>query len=284
MARMSWREACQLDSSLVSLERFFTVPPDYAKTLTGGLTNRCWKIVLSNGDAFVWRPTTAITQAFSISRFQEYQILSTIQHSGLSPKPIFINEKGLLVEWLDGHSLSETLTFEQLIEALVEVHNLPTTRLPVAPFGFTARVDHYWMQLKPELKTEQYQAIYRDWRNAPSLADVGSTLCHFDLAGYNMVDGQQGVKVIDWEYATIGDPRLDLTLSIDVAGINEMEAIQRYCQLRNIEGIDDWFEGIRAWRPRANMMAMLWYLLAYQLWGDDTYIQQAEHLKEQFCT
>lgn len=284
MARMSWREACQLDGSLVALERFFTVPPDYAQTLTGGLTNRCWKVVESNGQAYVWRPTTAITQAFSISRFQEYQILSAIQDSGISPKPIFINEKGLLVEWLEGISLSEDITFEQLLEALVAVHSLPTTRIPVAPFNYTARVDHYWMQIRADLKNEEYQSIYRDWRNAPSLADVGHTLCHFDLAGYNMVDAQQGVQIIDWEYATIGDPRLDLTLSIDVAGVNEMDAIHRYCKLRQIEGIDDWFEGVRAWRPRANTMAMLWYLLAYQRWGDEYYLHQAEQLKQQFCS
>ena len=282
MARMSWHEACQLDNSLVSLERFFAVPPEYGQTLTGGLTNRCWKVVESNGNAYVWRPTTAITQAFSISRFQEYQILVAIDESGISPKPIHINEKGLLVEWIEGQALTENLTVEQLLDALTSVHNLPIARIPVAPFNFTARVDHYWMQLKPELKTESYQVLYRDWRNAPSLADVGQALCHFDLAGYNMVGTEHGAKIIDWEYATIGDPRLDLTLSIDVAGVDEMHAIHQYCQIRQLEGIDDWVDGVRAWRPRATMMAMLWYLLAYQLWGDDHYRQQAELLKQSF--
>lgn len=283
MARMSWREACQLDGSLDSLQHFFAVPPDYAQTLTGGLTNRCWKIVEHNGNAYVWRPITAITQAFSISRVQEYQILSAIFEHGLSPKPILINDRGLLVDWLEGESLVEHLSFEQLLHALVSVHSLPTTRIPVAPFNFTARVDHYWMQIKPKLKTDAFATLYHDWRKAPSLAEVPATLCHFDMAGYNMVQSEQGVKIIDWEYATIGDPRLDLTLSIDVSGVNEIEAIQQYCQLRNIEGIDDWFEGIKAWRPRANMMAMLWYLLAYQLWGDEYYLHQAELLQQQFC-
>ncbi|GAK87837.1 thiamine kinase [Vibrio ponticus] len=185
---------------------------------------------------------------------------------GVEPKPIFISDKGLLVEWLEGQGMNDTLSFEQLIASLVSVHSLPTTRIPVAPFNFTARVDHYWMQIKPELKSEAFQMVYRDWRNPPSLAEVGQTLCHFDLAGYNMVQAEHGMQIIDWEYATIGDPRLDLTLSIDVEGLDEMQAIQSYCQLRQLDGIDDWVEGVRAWRPRANMMAMLWYLLAYQLW------------------
>ncbi|WP_260259247.1 phosphotransferase [Vibrio intestinalis] len=283
MARMSWQEACQLDSSLVSLERFFSIPPDYGQTLTGGLTNRCWKVVTQSGDAYVWRPTTPITQAFSISRFQEYQILSAIQESQLSPKPIYINDQGLLVEWIEGEPLTDNLSLDLMLEALKAVHSVDTTRVPVAPFNYTARVDHYWMQLKDHLKTERYQTIYRDWRNAPSLADVGHTLCHFDLAGYNMVNTSAGAKIIDWEYATIADPRLDLTLSLEVADANSIENIHRYCQLREIEGVDDWVEGVLAWTPRASMMAMLWYLLAYQLWGDEPYLRQAEQLSEQFC-
>ena len=279
MARMSWHEACQLDGSLASLDRFFASPPEYSQTLTGGLTNRCWKIVERSGRAYVWRPTTPITQAFSISRAQEYQILTSINDCGFSPKPVHLNGQGLLVEWLEGQSLTDNLSAELLIEALVNVHSLPTARLPVPPFNFTARVDHYWMQLEPELKSEGYQAIYKKWRNPPSLPPVELSLCHFDLAGYNMVGTEQGAKIIDWEYATIGDPRLDLTLSIDVAEVDEMAAIQHYCQLRQLEHPEEWVEGVRAWRPRATMMAMLWYLLAYQLWGDEYYLQQAELLK-----
>ncbi|UUM31516.1 phosphotransferase [Vibrio japonicus] len=284
MARMSWYEACQLDRSLMSLDHFFSRPPEYALTLTGGLTNRCWKIVASNGDAFVWRPTTPITKAFSISRHQEHQILSAISESKISPLPIFINDQGLLVEWIEGHALTHDLSFDSLLETMVRIHELDTRRIPVAPFNFTARVDHYWMMLREEFKHAPYDEVYQTWRKAPSLADVGVVLCHFDLAGYNMVGTPQGNKVIDWEYAVIGDPRLDLTLSIDVLGEDPIKSVHQYCQVRGIEGVDDWVEGVMAWRPRATMMAMLWYLLAYQLWGDEQYLTQAQNTADTFCS
>lgn len=284
MARMSWREACNLDHTLTSLEGFFSIPPGYAQTLTGGLTNRCWKIIAEDGPAFVWRPNTPITQAFSISRFQEYQILSAIESSHIGPKPLFINEQGLLVEWIEGESLMDGLPFESLLKTQIKIHNLSTARIPVAPFSFTARVDHYWLQLKAEYKTDQCTNLYQSWRTAPNLADVGVVLCHFDLAGYNMVKTQQGHRVIDWEYASIADPRLDLALSIEVAGEKPLESVYRYCQLREIEGVDDWVEGVMAWHPRISMMAMLWYLLAHQLWGDDYYLHQADKLKNGLCS
>ncbi|RTZ16531.1 thiamine kinase [Vibrio aquaticus] len=284
MARMSWSEACHLDRSLLSLDHFFSMPPDYAQTLTGGLTNRCWKVVATDGKAYVWRPTTPITKAFSISRFQEYQILSAIGTSHLSPAAVYINDQGLLVDWIEGSSLTNDLSFDALLKTMIKIHDLDTQRVPVAPFNYTARVDHYWMLLPEESKVEPYLSLYNRWRVAPNLADVGLTLCHFDLAGYNMVKTEQGNKVIDWEYAALADPRLDLTLSIDVMDEKPLDAVYQYCKLRGVEGVDDWVEGVMAWKPRATMMAMLWYLLAHKLWGDDEYLTQAEQLRQTFCS
>ncbi|MCK6262802.1 phosphotransferase [Vibrio sp. ZSDE26] len=278
MARMSWQEACQLDVSLQSLNHFFSLPPSYAQTLTGGLTNRCWKVVLPDDNTYVWRPTTPITNAFAISRFQEYQLLSSIESSQIGPKAIFVNEHGLLVDWIEGDSLTSGLSFDSLLKTMISIHQLDTARVPVAPFSFTARVDHYWLQLKEEHKTEQVKDLYQALRSAPNLADVGSVLCHFDLAGYNMVKTEGANRVIDWEYASIADPRLDLTLSIHVAQVNPLESVYRYCQLCDISGADDWVEGVLAWLPRIKMMSMLWYQLAYQLWGDEKFLVEAQSI------
>lgn len=284
MARMSWPEACQLDPTLQSLTHFFSFPPAYAQTLTGGLTNRCWKIVCAEDKAYVWRPTTVITKAFSISRFQEYQILKSIEPTHIGPAAVTVNEQGLLVEWIEGDSLTSQLPFDSLLKTQIRIHELNISRIPVAPFSFTARIDHYWMQLKAEFKTEEIHSLYQAWRSPPNTTDVPGALCHFDLAGYNMVRTPQGNKVIDWEYAAIADPRMDLALSINVAGEKILEAVARYCQLREIDDVDAWVEGVKAWLPRTTMMSMLWYLLAYQLWGDDSYYQQALHIKQTFCS
>ncbi|EKO3501157.1 phosphotransferase [Vibrio fluvialis] len=284
MARMSWREACQLDPTLQSLTHFFSFPPEYAQTLTGGLTNRCWKVVCSQGKAYVWRPTTPITKAFSISRFQEYQILKSIESSHIGPAAVYVNDQGLLVEWIEGESLTNNLPFDSLLRTQIRIHELNVSRIPVAPFSFTARVDHYWMQLKSEFKTVEIHSLYQAWRTTPNTVDVLPALCHFDLAGYNMVKTAQGNKVIDWEYAAIADPRMDLALSINVAGEKILDSVFRYCQLRDIDDVDVWVDGVQAWLPRTTMMAMLWYLLAFQLWGDDSYYQQALHIKETFCS
>lgn len=278
MAIMAWHEACQLDTSLRSLDHFFSLAPEYAQTLIGGLTNRCWKVKTQGGDCFVWRPSTHITKALSISRFHEQQILSLIQDTNIAPKPIYLNEHGLLVEWIEGESLADGLPFESILRTLVKIHNLDITKVPIAPFNFTARVDHYWMVLREDLQLDEYRDLYQQWRSVPSIDNVTHSLCHFDLAGYNMVKHPEGIKVIDWEYACISDPRLDLAMTIGVTGEKPLESVYRYCQLRNIENVDDWVTGVMAWKPRAEVLAMLWYLLAHQLKGHDKYLEEAQTL------
>ena len=126
--------------------------------------------------------------------------------------------------------------------------------------------------------------IYKEWRTTPSIPSVDLSLCHFDLGGYNLVKNSDGIKVIDWEYAAIADPRLDLTLTISVADAPVQETVEKYCELRGIHDIQPWLDGVEAWLPRSRMMAMLWYLLAHQLWGDESYLREAEALSHTFCS
>ena len=284
MAIFSWSEAKLLDTSLSSLDGYFSQPPVKAQTLTGGLTNRCWKLVSVNGAEYVWRPITPITNAFFISRHEEYQVLSAIERLGIGPSPIVVNEQGLLVEWVAGDTLYEGLDIDDLLKTLISVHLVNTARLPIKPFSFTARVDHYWLQLDAVHKTEVYSTIYKEWRTTPSIPSVELSLCHFDLGGYNLVKNSDGIKIIDWEYAAIADPRLDLTLTISVADARLQETVEKYCQLRGIHDVQLWLDGVKAWLPRSRMMAMLWYLLAHQLWGDESYLREAEALSHTFCS
>ena len=284
MAIFCWEEAKKLDASLGSLDGYFDVPPTKAQTLTGGLTNRCWKLETSDGKAYVWRPITSITDAFGISRHEEYQVLLAIERLNIAPQPITINKQGLLVEWVEGETLYDGLPLEQLMRTLVSVHLVNTQRLPLHPFCFTARVDHYWLRLDEQHKGEEFEAIYRQWRSAPTLPPIENRLCHFDLGGYNLVHQQEEIKIIDWEYAALADPRLDLTLTISVADVPVEEAVHRYCQLRGIHDKQAWIDAVEAWLPRSRMMAMLWYLLAHQLWGDDQYLDEARALSYTFCS
>lgn len=284
MARMSWSEACQLDPSLASLTHFFRETPTVAQTLAGGLTNRCWKIDMPGSPSTVWRPSTDVTQAFSISRHQEFHILSALkeQAAQISPEPLYINEQGLLVQWIEGDRIVVN-DIEVMTRLLSQIHQFPITKLPIVPFVYTARIDHYWFQLQSmSAELSAIEPLYKTWRTLPNISEVPHSLCHFDLGCHNLIKTAQGIKVIDWEYASLADPRMDLAMTIDMSDANLLTAVGQYCQHRNITELDFWIEGVKAWLPRVRMLAMLWYLIAFQMWENKEMQIAAERIKAQF--
>ncbi len=284
MALFSWPQAKQLDPTLNALDVFFIEPPVKVQTLTAGLTNRCWRIETADGLAYVWRPLSKVCQAFLISRHNEYQVLSAIEALGIGPKPEFIHEQGLLVEWIEGETLTSVgIKLDELLSLAASIHTFPSKAIPVAPFSYLSRIDHYWLELDGNYVETEFEALYQKWRTEPSIKQLPLALCHFDLGCYNLVRGDDGVKVIDWEYAGLADPRLDLALILQVADVPIKDGVERYCRIRNIEDVSMWVEGVRAWQPRTLVMAMLWYLLAYQLWGDEQYLSSANEFKGLLC-
>lgn len=279
MAKMSWEEARSLDESLSSLDDFFSGPPRFAEVLSGGLTNRCWKITEQNGRAYVWRPVSSVSHAYGISRAQEYRLLDALQASHFTPAPVFLNEHGLLVDWVAGETIHSPLHEYQLIGMLARIHSVDVRNKPIPHFSYTAKVDGYWYQLKSGLKDAEYTRLYNQWRQLPAIPPVLPALCHHDLGDYNLISTEKGLKVIDWEYAGVGDPRMDLAMTIAIEQLDMPSAVANYCKIRGIEEADIWFQGVNAWKPHNQMMTMLWYLLGYQVWGDETYLQHARELK-----
>lgn len=284
MISVSWQQAKLLEPSLSALDGFFASPPVRAHALTGGLTNRCWRLVSSDGLEYVWRPTSQICEAFDISRHEEYQVLTAISPLNLGPKVVFVDEQGLLVEWLTGDTPTHSdINIDQILAVAAEIHGYPLTSLTLGTFSYLAKVDHYWYGLNGEFSGTEFEALYRKWRSEPHIDSIPLALCHFDLGSYNLVCGDNEIKVIDWEYAAIADPRLDLALVLQLADVSIEQGVIQYCQARQIEEVTLWLDGVLAWIPRTRMMAMLWYLLAYKLWGDEQYLHSADEFKDLLC-
>lgn len=276
---MSWNEATSLDESLLSLNQFFVDPPLMAETLVGGLTNRCWKVTSSKGVPYVWRPTSTISFQFGISRSREHQLLESLKSHYFAPNSIYLSEKGLLVEWLEGQVGRFPISETDIIATLCNIHSVNIHNKPVPLFSYTSKVDGYWHRLDKSQKTPQMIRHYQRLREQPSITPVSPALCHLDLGQYNMVMSEQGIKVIDWEYAGVADPRMDLAMTIELAELDMPRSVANYCQIRNIEDVDIWLQGVNQWQSRNMFMALLWYLLGYQIWQDDSYLQQADELR-----
>ena len=283
MAHMSWHEACSLDPSLTSIASAVLMPVK-VETVTG-LTNLSWKLGSENDGVKLWRPVSDMTHAFNISRVQEFHVLQYLatQPSILSPKPILVNPQGLLVEWLDGRAISHIDDW-QILSLMSQLHQLNVVNLSLVPFHYTARVDHYWFQLvgSPTI-TPSLGRLYQHLRLPPTIETVPLSLCHFDLGAHNLIQNHKGFQVIDWEYACLADPRIELAMLASESEQSIHSLVLEYCRLRNIEAVDNWILAVETWLPRVRLMALLWYLLAYQHKQEDQYLSDAHQILELLC-
>ncbi|RQW63246.1 phosphotransferase [Vibrio viridaestus] len=280
MAKIPWDEACEFDPTLLALGRVFDVIPPNVETLTGGLTNRCWKVHTHDGQEFIWRPVTSLTRKLAISRQQEYLILGALQKNAcyFSPKPISRQPEGILVEWLSGEPV-KTVQEMDLVRLLHDIHHQDLFHSPVSQFNYTARVDHYWLTLESNnIDLSRYKDLYNKLRVAPSVIALKPTLCHLDLGKHNLIRNQKGLCAIDWEYSTLADPRLDLAMTLSMEDFDVVSFVARYCQLAGYINIDNWIDGVQAWMPRVNLMALLWYLVAYHHGCGEEYLSSAEEI------
>ncbi|AJR08138.1 hypothetical protein H744_2c1460 [Photobacterium gaetbulicola Gung47] len=285
--------------SMDSLRALFEARlPEYclvsAEPLSGGLSNRCWVVVIEHRQnslrhTLVWRPTSSSSLAFGVSRQQEHNVLRAISSSSLheiAPCPFALFPEGLLVEWVAGQTALQALPCETLMATLVTIHQLP---VPSHRLDCRQRTAHYWRNIGGATDDPQLRRIHAYFQARPITAWFADTCCHHDLGGYNIITAPNGrYSVIDWEYASAGDPSLDLALTIAANQLDLKAAVAQYCQSRGIKDVAcqaRWQAAVAYWQPWCDYMAMLWFYVGAQLFStlqqpDDDYLNQALALKE----
>ncbi|PSV18000.1 phosphotransferase [Photobacterium kishitanii] len=275
-----------------------------ASMLTGGLTNRCWKVVLFHPSTnqtkeYVWRPLSAATQVFGIERQHEYQLLTMIYDTGLAPKPLQLlvdvdsaveRVTGLVVEWLPGTEATSRFSDTALCQLQAKVHQLP---LPSWRLDVQQRAQHYWQHIKNDHKTPLLTSIYTFFQHQSVPTAFDDCCCHFDLGRYNVIlplsttSLTDRAKIIDWEYAAAGDPSLDLAMTIIANELDPELAVSDYCDYRQLieQGTHfnkyDWLQAVSGWQPWCQYLALLWYLAGYKIWHQPEYLQHASQLQQQ---
>lgn len=181
--------------------------------LTGGLTNRVWRV----GDHVVklYEPRFA-TPLFPNDPKAEEAALRALGPDGLAPRLIAHLEgafgAALIYEFQPGPSGFHDLA--GLATALHRVHRTaPPTglrRLPGGSDAILAQTQDLMARL-----SKSYPALtgaLRDLRSAPNVAAVDPVFIHSDPVAANVVQGAKGPILIDWQCPALGDPAEDLAM------------------------------------------------------------------------
>ena len=200
------------------------------EVLGGGITNRNFKVTLDDG-AYVLRIGGKDTELLGIDRRVEHEASLAAAAVGVGPEVIaFIEPEGYLVtRFLGGkvvgpEALRESEALRRIAKSLRAVHNGPP--IP-ARFDSFRVVEAYAATAATHGVT--VPAAYGPARETAALVErsrgpAPERPCHNDLLTANFIDDGTRIRIVDWEYAGMGDVFFDLANFSINNGLSEGES------------------------------------------------------------
>ena len=186
--------------------------------LAGGITNRNYKIT-ADGECFVLRLGGNETLYLGIDRKTEYDCSLLASQIGVAPEPTaYLEPEGyILARFISGKGISaEEIGTEENIKRVVEsmkaCHSLEYFPGSFSPFRVAeeyAEIARRFNVALPE-KMGEYLETSRTIEAALYRKPLQPRPCHNDLLNGNLIDDGTRIRILDWEYAGMGDIFFDL--------------------------------------------------------------------------
>lgn len=185
--------------------------------LGGGITNLNYRVDV-DGESFVVRIPGRDSQLLGIDRWREYACTLAASQSGVGPEVVhFLEAEGILVtRFIAGRGVSaeemrHPTAIRRVAESLRRYHGGPTfpgifsafetvreyLRISRSGAPLPSTID--WMTQRAETIDGAIRAI-----------PLPPHPCHNDLLLGNLIDDGHLIRIVDWEYAAMGDPFFDL--------------------------------------------------------------------------
>ena len=189
----------------------------HVSLLAGGITNKNYLVQIEH-ETVVLRVSGAKTELLGIDREHEYAAHRVAAAAGIAPKIIhFIRPEGFLItrfihgQLLSTEDLRQPHNIQRVAKVLKIIHTLPTIAANFSPFrtveNYTDIARHYKVVFPDAFDwvLEHMRIIEVAFHHNP----FGPCLCHNDLLTENFLEDGQ-IRILDWEYAGMGDPFFDL--------------------------------------------------------------------------
>jgi len=190
------------------------------RPLSGGITNRNF-LVSARGTADRWVIRLAGNDTHLLGISREVEHAATVAAAGVGVGPevtAFIRPEGYLVtRFIEGSPVSDEAvhrpdTLVRVAESLRRVHDGPAIPGLFIPYriveAYRALALARGVTIPPEY--ELAQAATRRIELALLTNPVELRPCHNDLLNANFIDDGTRIRIVDWEYAGMGDPFFDL--------------------------------------------------------------------------
>ena len=184
--------------------------------ISGGLTNQNLLIETDEGEKFVARLPGKDTDMFGIDRKTEHAISRAAWEIGIAPEPVsFLSGHEILVtRFVEGFPIdtNDPATIRNVARLLHQLHSAP--EVP-GVFNLPSVIDDYIATAKrfnvthPDKLSEALEFSAKIISAMGSCEKV-SVPCHNDLLPANFLQSRDQLYLLDWEYAGMGHPYVDL--------------------------------------------------------------------------
>jgi thiamine kinase-like enzyme len=190
------------------------------RPLSGGITNRNFLVeAAGTDDRWVIRLAGNDTHLLGISREVEHAATVAAAGVGVGPEvTAFIRPEGYLVSrFIVGSPVSDEAvhrpeTLARVADSLRRIHDGPPIPGLFVPFriveAYRALAEARGVRIPPEYELALSHA--RRIELALLANPVELRPCHNDLLNANFIDDGSRIRIVDWEYAGMGDPFFDL--------------------------------------------------------------------------
>jgi thiamine kinase-like enzyme len=188
--------------------------------LSGGITNRNFRVdAAGTADRWVIRLAGNDTHLLGISREVEHAATVAAAGVGVGPEvTAFIRPEGYLVtRFIVGspvtdEAVHQPVTLRRVADSLRRIHDGPAIPGLFIPLriveAYRALALARGVRIPPEY--DAASAIGRRIELALLAHPIELRPCHNDLLNANFIDDGTRIRIIDWEYAGLGDPFFDL--------------------------------------------------------------------------
>jgi thiamine kinase-like enzyme len=186
------------------------------EVLGGGITNHNVKVEMG-GEQFVLRVAGKDTSLLGIDRRVELAATEAAAALGIGPEVVeFVEPEGWLVtRFIEGEipsleRMRELELLARVADALRRFHEGP----PIPGRFDSFRVVEEYREIalgRGGSVPDSYEWAHEVARRIETLRDgVEARPCHNDLLNANFLDDGERLRIVDWEYAGMGDPFFDL--------------------------------------------------------------------------
>jgi thiamine kinase-like enzyme len=199
------------------VERIWPGRPARVSVLGGGITNHNLKVELDGGDTFVLRIAGRNSAELGIDRRVEYEASLAAAAVGVGPEVVaFVEPEGYLVtRFIEGGvvplpRMREPEMIGRVAAALRAVHKGPPLRGRFDAFRIVEEYRSTAFARGTSVPAEYVRARQVARVIERARGPVPERPCHNDLLNANFIDDGARVRIVDWEYAGMGDIFFDL--------------------------------------------------------------------------